>query len=355
MHKSLNHLFALGALSALMASHHAHSAFYINGDVSANGVKWDNVTYGKGDLMVPSKWGVPPALRSVQSWSAGSLPAAAPSSLTLKGGLNGETTSAIPVSITGVQYNTTGIDFTQGSNTFGGGCSIDEVSLPIVSVDGIGCISSTELSVSTPTSPFILFRPMFDIDEMDIVNALAGKAEGTYSASVPITIRYYYKNTSGISTFRNISDVRLFSFQYEPVEITDLVILDGDGVMTPAYDVTNRRVSAQTRYKLEAQGYFNNGIVLTMPNQPYELEHNSDNGAPAIPYNVTCESSMACSQDQLVADGVLRGQVDTYIGEGTGVQTSLPFDLLFDYDVEGEPLVSGDYSDTVTIMVSPRI
>ncbi|MFV8458621.1 hypothetical protein ACNO5M_26460 [Vibrio owensii] len=354
MHKSLNHLFALGALSALIASNYAHSAFYINGDVKADGVTWDNVTYGKGSLMVPSKWGVPPALRSVKSWAAGSLPSATLNSFTLKGGLNGETTSAIPVSITGVQYNTTGIDFTEGSNTSGGGCNVDEVSLPLVSVDGIGCISSNELSVSTPTSPFILFRPMFDIDEMDVVNALSGKAEGSYTASVPITVRYYYENTSGISTYRNISDVMIFSFNYEPVEITDLKIIEGDGVMEPEYDATNRKVSAETRYKLQAEGYFNNGIVLTMPNQEYELV-NSSEPTVTIPYDVTCESSSVCSQDLLVEEGVLKGQADTYIGEGTGVQTLLPFDLIFDYEVEGEPLVSGDYSDAITIMVSPRI
>ena len=347
MHKKLNHILAFGAL---VVSSQAYSAFYINGEVKTNGVTWDNVTYGKGDTMVPSKWGVPPALRSVRSWSAGSLPAATASSIVLKGGLNGETTSAIPISVTGAQYNTTGIDFTEESNSLGGGCTTDEVLLPVVSVDGIGCISSTKLSVAVPTSPFVLFRPMFDIEETDIVNALSGKAEGAYTASVPITIRYYYENTSGVSTFRNISDVMIFNFNYEPVEVTDLIILEGDGVMEPEYDPINRRVSSQTNYKLEAQGYFNNGIVLTMPTQEYELVHSSSPDV-TIPYNVTCNE---CSSPQLVNEGLLLEQV-TYVGEGSGLQTSLPFNLSFDYDVEGEPLVSGDYSDNITIMVSPRI
>ncbi|WP_227742451.1 hypothetical protein [Vibrio owensii] len=284
------------------------------------------------------------------AWSAGSLPAVAASSITLRGGLNNESSDPIPVSISGVQYNTTGIDFVEETNTYGGSCTTDEVQLPLISVDGIGCISSTKLSVAVPTSPFILFRPMFSIQEMDIVNALAGRAEGNYSASVPITVRYYYENTSGIATYRNISDVMIFSFNYEPVEIADLVILDGDGVMEPSYDTANRRVSAQTNYKLEAQGYFNNGVVLTMPNQVYELV-NAISPESTIPYNITCNE---CSSPELVNEGVLLEQ-ETYIGEGSGVQTNLPFNLSFDYDVEGEPLVSGEYTDTVTIMVSPRI
>ncbi|SUP93046.1 Uncharacterised protein [Vibrio owensii] len=347
MHKVLFSLFAFGAL---LLTPPVYSAFYINGDVKVDGITWDNVTYGKGDTMVPSKWGVPPALRSVNSWSAGSLPAAAANSITLRGGMNGETTIPIPISITGVQYNTTGIDFAEDTNSLGGGCLTDEVTPPIVSVTGIGCISSTKLSVAVPTSPFILFRPMFNINETDVVAALKGKAEGVYSASVPITVRYYYENTSGISTFRNISDVVIFSFNYEPVEIADVVILEGNGVMEPNYDVTDRTVSAQTVYRLEAQGYFNNGIVLNMLDRDYNLVSSSSNSI-TIPYSVMCDK---CSTSELVTEGRLIKQ-ESYIGEGSGIQTNLPFNLTFKYDVEGTPLVSGSYTDSVTIIVSPRI
>lgn len=352
MHKMLNQLITFGAL---VVSSHAYSAFYINGDVKTDGVTWDNVTYGKGDTMVPSKWGVPPSVRSVRSWSAGSLPSVAATEIVLKGGMNGETTAEIPISITGVQYNTGGTAFSQGSNSSGGGCTTDEVLLPLISVEGIGCISSTKLSIDVPTSPFVLFRPMFHIEEMDVVDALEGRAEGAYTASVPFTIRYYYENTSGVSTYRNISDVMIFSFNYDPVEITDLIIVSGDGVMDPVYDTTNRRVSAQTDYKLEAQGYFNNGIVLAMYDRGakgYALTHSTSPDAEKIPYNVTCNE---CSSQQLVNEGTLLIEEVT-IGEGTGSGvTNLPFTLSFDYDVEGEPLVSGDYADTVTIMVSPGI
>lgn len=347
MYKMFVQLMALGTM---LTSSFGYGAFYVNGDVKVNGLQWDNVTYGKGSSMVPSKWGVPPPLQSVVSWSAGSLPAASTNAITLRGGLNGESTGSIPISITGVQYNTTGISFIEEGNGFGGGCTTDDVLLPLISVEGVSCISNTKLSSPVPTSPFILFRPMFTIDEADIINALNGKAEGNYSASVPITIRYYYENTSGVTTFRNISDVIIFSFNYEPVEVTDLVVIEGDGVMEPIYDTTNLRISARADYKLEAQGYFSNGIVLTMPNQDYELVNNTSPGV-TIPYNIVCAE---CSSTQLVSDGVLVEKT-TYIGEGSGVQTNMPFNLSFDYDVEGELLESGTYNDTVTIMVSPRI
>ncbi|MCX2791100.1 hypothetical protein [Vibrio sp. Sgm 5] len=349
MHKVFHHFIAT---SALLLSSYSHGAFYVNADVKSDSIRWGNVTYGIGDNKVPSKWGVPPALRSVLSWSAGAFSVAPPTSLTLKGGLNVETTDSIPISVTGIQYNTSGTDVTESVNAAGGGCTRDEVAIPLITLEssGTGCISSTTLTPSIATAPFILFRPMFQIDDTAIINALYGKAEGSYSASVPFVISYYYVNTSGISTYRNISDVIIFNFNYDPVEITGLEVRSGDGIMTPNYKSTDRRVTSETNYRLEAMGFFHDGIVLTMPSQDYEMV-NSTSPDVTIPYSVVCNE---CSATKLVDDGVLLEQVTT-ISEGSGIQKSITFNLKFDYDVDGEALVSGDYADTVTIMVGPGI
>ncbi|WP_045398377.1 hypothetical protein [Vibrio campbellii] len=351
MHKVFHQLITT---SALLISSYSHSAFYVNADVKSDSIRWDNVTYGIGDNKVPSKWGVPPALRSVLSWSAGAFSVAPPNSITLKGGLDVETTDSIPISVTGVQYNTSGIDFTESVNTGGGGCTKDEVALPLITLEseGVGCISSTTLTPSIASAPFLLFRPMFQIDDTAIINALYGKSEGSYSASVPIVISYYYVNTSGISTYRNISDVIIFNFNYDPVEITGLEVRSGDGIFTPTYNSSDRRVSSETSYQLEAMGFFHDGIVLTMPSQDYELIHTASPEVAAIPYSISCNE---CSSPELVnSDGVLINPVTT-IGAGSGISQSIPFNLSFKYDVDGETLMSGEYADTVTIMVGPGI
>ncbi|MDN4715531.1 hypothetical protein QYZ43_21010 [Vibrio parahaemolyticus] len=96
-------------------------------------------------------------------------------------------------------------------------------------MDGrVGCISQTKLSTEAPSAPFVLFRPIFSLNEDEIVAALSGKSQGIYSASVPITARYYYENTSGISTYRNISDVMIFTFNYDPIQLENITVL-GDG------------------------------------------------------------------------------------------------------------------------------
>ena len=89
-----------------------------------------------------------------------------------------------------------------------------------------------------------------------------------------------------------------------------------------------------------------------MPSQDYELIHTASPEVAAIPYSISCNE---CSSPELVnSDGVLINPVTT-IGAGSGISQSIPFNLSFKYDVDGETLMSGEYADTVTIMVGPGI
>ncbi|MDF4820400.1 hypothetical protein ACEV9Y_20375 [Vibrio parahaemolyticus] len=320
----------------------------MKGDVKGSIVRWDNVTVNSGK-MVPSQWGVPPALRTVNAWSAGALASAPPSSVILKGGSGNEVSGEIPIQITGMQYNTMGIDFTQSSSGLGGCGTADTVTGSVVSVDGsVGCLSQTKLSTTTPSAPFVLFRPIFSLNEDDIVAALNGKSQGIYSVSVPITARYYYENTAGITTYRNISDVMIFTFNYDPIQLESIAVV-GDGVMEPNYDTSTRMISSNTTFEITANGYFMNGLVLTMPTQNYQMS-NTQSPGNTIPYSINC---MECSAQTLVREGTLLEQ-ETTIAEGSG-GTAINFNLRFNYYVDGESLVSGTYQDSVTIMLEAGI
>lgn len=336
----------IAAFIALMTTNMAQAAFEIRAEVKAGGVRWGNVTRYNGK-MLPSTWETPPMLQASEAWAAATFSGTPPTEMTLIGG-NGNTSPTISIDISGVQYNTTGIEFAQSANTVGGGCSFDEVSLPIVTVEGPSCVSSVRLINKQKSSPFIFLRPIFDINESEIVSALSGLPEGLYSASVPVNIRYYYEN-DGIMTYRNINEVMLFSFDYQPVQL-DSVFVTGDGVMTPAYDTTAKRITSTTSFDITANGYFNDGIVLTMPQQSYELVNSNSSGV-IIPYSIHCAQ---CDSGNLVNEGQLMYQT-TAISEGAGVQTSINFTLDFEYDIEGSSAVSGDYFDEVTIMLEPGI
>lgn len=337
-------IFKIMAIVCLLLSNNAWSAFELRGEVKSGGVRWDNVTQSNGK-MVPSGWGTPPALQAATGWSAATFSASPMTSMILTGG-TGQTSQPIDIDISGIEYNTSGIDYTVASNSLGGGCIVDNVTLPIVRVEGLNCISSSKLINANKSSPFVFFRPIFEINNSDIISALGGLNEGIYSASVPINVRYYYEN-DGITTFRNINEVMIFSFDYQPVQL-DSISVFGDGVMTPSYDTVNRRITSKTTFNIGALGYFNDGIVLTMPSQTYELVHSND-PSTTIPYNINCTQ---CDNVNLVAQGTVLNQV-TSIGGGTGTQTDIRFDLIFDYDIDGESVISGDYFDEVTIMLEP--
>ncbi|RYU68414.1 hypothetical protein ERW51_08580 [Aliivibrio finisterrensis] len=336
----------LVTLIALLFVNTVYASFDIRAEVKSGGVRWENVTLSHGK-MVPSAWGIPPSLQSATAWSAASFSSTPLSSMTLIGG-SGERSTPIPINISGVQYNSAGIAYTTDSNPFGGGCTLDDVALPIISVGGPNCISSTKLINTKNSSPFVFLRPMFEIVDSDVISALNGLAEGVYSASIPINIRYFYES-NGISTFRNINEVMIFSFNYTPVQLDSIDVI-GDGIMVPTYDEIVRRVSATTTFNITAYGYFDDGIILKLPIKDYELVHSSEPGI-TIPYNITCTS---CNSTNLVEQGTLLTEV-TSISAGTGVQTNIGFSLMFDYDISGESIISGDYFDVVTIMLEPSI
>lgn len=328
----------------LFSSNSAWSAFELRAEVKSGGVHWDNVTHSKGK-MVPSGWKTPPALQAATAWSAATFSASPLTSMTLIGG-TGEKSKPIDINISGIEYNTSGIDYSVGLNSYGGGCLVDNVSLPVIQVEGQNCISSTKLINANKSSPFLFFRPIFEIHDSDIISALNGLAEGVYSASIPINVRYFYEN-DGIATFRNINEVLIFSFDYLPIQLDSISVI-GDGVMAPVYDTLNRRVTSETIFNINATGYFNNGLVLTMPSQIYELANSTDRSV-IIPYSIICKQ---CNNVELVEEGVLLNQV-TSIDKTTGAQTDIGFDLMFSYDIDGKDVISGDYFDQVTFILEP--
>ena len=341
----VSHIFII-ALS--ISSFSASASFRINADADPSSVTWDNVVVNGGD-MLPSMWETPPNLQTTKAFIPATFNSVPTTVVTLTGG-SGEASSPIAIDIKGMQYNTSGITYNEELSGLGSGCSMDNVTQPIISVQGNSCISTTKLTSGISTSPFIFFRPIFFIDDTSVTSALNGLPEGIYSGVVPIAIRYYYEEVGGILSYRTINETLLITINYVPVQINDIIV-SGDGVMEPVYDTANISVSSTTDYDITVNGYFNNGLVLTLPaGEDYELLNVSDNNI-SIPYNINC---IQCSNTNLVNNGTLINSEVT-IGADSGVQTSLNFILNFDYEVNGETLISGDYNDFITITIEPGI
>lgn len=88
---------------------------------------------------------------------------------------------------------------------------------------------------------------------------------------MPVIIRYYFKEDSGVFTYRNIAtqfDIRIY---FVPSFITN-VFVSGNGILEPIYDTVNHTVSSDTSFDITSTGYFNNGLKVSFPNRDYLLK-----------------------------------------------------------------------------------
>ncbi|HAS6221198.1 hypothetical protein ABRZ68_12020 [Vibrio vulnificus] len=327
----------------------AKSAFYVTAEVEGESVNWKDVV-NNGDGMVPSKWVAPPSLQATSSWIPATYSLPPSNSIILTGDTG--SSSTLHIDIYGMQYNTLGSSYTSEVNSASQECVIDTVSLPYIDLraaKGQVCTSQYQLNSSSSTSPFALYRPVFDISEESLINALKGLPEGVYTASVPVIISYYYQEYGGILTIRNITEVIMLTVNYSPVSIRDVQVF-GDGILEPIYDTANKIVSSEAIYDIVVNGYFNNGVVLTMPLRNYSLI-NSDDTNVLIPYSIDCPQ---CGVTNLVDNGLLLNEHST-LSKESGNVTSVSFQLLFSYNINAEVLTSGSYSDSITIQIEPGV
>ncbi|MCR9572195.1 hypothetical protein NB524_17840 [Vibrio alginolyticus] len=338
-----NYAWLLGAIGLL--SGNLHAAIDIKGELVGNSFRWDNVSPSGSELV--SNWQTPPSLRPTQRWVPATFNGAQPKEFTLRS-TNG-TSGNIPISISGIEYNTTGIPFTVSQSSIGTGCSSDKVNLPIIFVQGQSCVSGQQLESSVPTSPFVFFRPVFNIQPNDIIDALKGEQAGYYTGTIPLNFVYKFYER-GVLTQRLVNDVIIVGIDYNPAMIEN-VIVRGDGNMEPKYDKKAYRISGEAKFEIDVSGSFVNGIRLTMPSDKYELV-NSNDSSMTIPYQIICPS---CNEIELVDDQGNLIIENPIIGEDLGPTNVVNFELDFKYDVDGTKLSSGTYNDAVTILIEPGI
>ena len=324
----------------------SYATFYIKGSVEGKKLHWNNVTTSS-DILLATEWQTVTSLMPVESWVPSSLSMPYKNNIVLAG--IGSNSEPIPVDVIGVEYNTTGINFSMSNSNMGKDCLLDEIYLPVIRIVGDKCVSDTKLSSEFPVEPFVFFRPIFKIDSSDIVLSLKGKPAGYYSGMLPLAFKYYYTK-NGILTYRVFSDVLIVGIDYNPAMI-DRITLVGTGVMEPSYDLESRRVSAETLYNIVVEGFFTNGLNIFFPKRKYQLTHETDNTVK-IPYSVKC---ISCA-DVNIADGNGNILVDkTSIGQHGSETTRLEFNLSLKYNADGESLVSGTYSDVFTVILEVNI
>lgn len=329
-------------------------AFTANASFVGNTLKWKNATdapIGSGSLVL-TDWTPVSGMPPTTTWIPGNFASQPATSMTLSGPGG---TAILPIVVNGIEYN-----WSSSAPVAGIGIS---TGVPICDFDSLGansgyeandngtpCVSKYQIQNGNAVTPFYFIRPIFDIDAGDLSQALEGKASGTYSGTIPLSVRYYYVTSGGALSYFILSQSLTFVIDFQPAILTDVQIT-GNSVLAPVYNTSNSTVSGSTRFNITATGIFPNGITLTFENRTYEMS-DAVSGSK-IPYSIMCSS---CSDNQIVLDGVYQlPSVETSVPIAGNAQL-INFNLDVSYNnVDGKQLSSGTYSDTFTIIFKEKL
>ncbi|CAH0527335.1 hypothetical protein [Vibrio hippocampi] len=331
----------------------------LNITVQGDSVTYENANTFSGDIYRVTSAQSYAGLEPTNRW----FPSATKTTQTLTlNGLNGETVST-NMTLHGFEYDWGGVSLTSSANTNTGlepgFCTTSSTSSSTLAVYSTSsgdttCASSIELNNAAAfQTPFFFVRPLFSVD--DLMTALSGKPEGTYSATFHVSFKYYYYNQQSVLTYRTLSMPITLMVTYMPNILRSLNVYSPDaGVMEPEYTPSN--VKGQTSYKVEATGYFNNGLKMQFDtSKDYQLMHEGGgNGATdKIPYYITCST---CSDYQQI---VVDGTVTTAVGANSGVVTAptgadkstVNYELTIGYENRTiDQVKTGQYSDSFTVL-----
>lgn len=347
----MNKILQLLLLShCLCWSASVNAMFTVKATVTGQKVTWEQAArVGNNNTLAPLSWADRPyGTQGVVAWVPGTFMSSPSTSISL----NGSSASAsLPITLSGMNYRYSASKFQAmtAEDQFKSACTTDNTNqnTGTVELHGNSCVSGTQLEVSgvSSTLPFHHYRPIFDISNTNIINALNGKPKDIYSGYIPFSAVIRYKNVYNMWVTRTFTDYLFVSIDYSPDAIVNIA-KTGNGVMTPSYNTTNKTVSASTTYDFTVSGYFSNGLVLTMPTGPYELT----NSTSTIPYQITCSG---CADTNLVNSNGARVKATTTVGKHAGQRTSLAFSLVFSYsNIDGDTLNDGTYQDSFTMIVA---
>ena len=336
---------------------YAISEYRANIDIT--GTVWTNALNVDTSAKVPVEWlqASRLSLPTINHWVPGTFVTAPVTNVKFVGTISGRywESTAVPIDVVGVQYNTTGISSSVNNSGIGSGCLKDSISSSIVDMRGSNCVSSSKISNAVATIPFILYRPIIDIKDIDIQNALDGQPKGVYTAFLPISIKinYYVGN---VLTHRIVNETISIIINYDPVWITSVNLSNKNIDIVPVYDATSRLVDGTPEdVNVSVTGYFDNGIRLSIDNRKYSLSHESVSGSD-IPYYIQCigcGTKLSDTLEMVDKNGFVKN--DSVL-IGSDPVKNLTFLLRFGYaDVDGTTLISGRYLDIVNIVIEPVI
>ncbi|TOK18359.1 hypothetical protein CGI23_24205 [Vibrio parahaemolyticus] len=339
-------LLAVTLLASLGAN-----ATTLKAELKGGSWRWTNAVPFSGDAsnIVPSRWNVADGLAPSQEVVLGGLMTSGVKTASLSFG--GERVE-FPLNVLGFEYNLGELSgrVENGEPQTGTLCSTyGSFSSQIGLTGSAMCIAPTSYKVTdglVSANPYSFIRPIIQSIDTGSISALfSGKPPGRYIGSVPVTSFYdYYVPGSSIRTRHQSVDVITIEVDYEPSFLTQLT-LSGDDELKNLYNKIENTVSGSTQYKIDAKGWFSNGLSVSLltTRDNYEMKGPS---LTTLPYSIDC---IGCAEPSLVEGGTVKTSKTSVPGTDTA---NITFDLKVNFtDVDLDTLENGHYSDSFILFV----
>lgn len=334
----MNYIILLTALACLPASF--ANAFTLSGSVTNGKVTWDNVMISNGQKTLTT-WSSVSGLAPTVKWRPGFL--ASPQTQSTVMLSSGSNTVSLPLTLSGIEYNTGGNDITDTISVPGTKNCEKNISMGNV-IHLVGhwdCSYDKLINNGATKTPFFFLRPLLSMDDSTILRSFEGKPEGRYVGMFPVVIRYFYYSTTGAVTYRDVRKTFSVQLSYKPSYISSITII-GSGRIEPVYDKIAKTVSGITSFEVNATGYFSKGLKMILPLRDYSLK--SQKSDKKIPYSIDC----ICSA-KIVNNGSLGS--NNIVLNANPSKSNIDFNLDVHYDnIKAADVDSGHYTDSFTVL-----
>lgn len=331
-------------LACLLSSNSWANSSVIKLKVEGNKVYWNNSLLVYGALRAPTFWQHAQNMTPTLSWLAGSWTQTPPNSVTLS---NGTDSVTLPLSVVGLEYNTGNVSPSMGKPSSLNRCHTDNVSGNLINVLGANCYSANWLDNSHVVTPFAFTRPLFELADRQVLDTLSGKSAGFYFGHIQLTSVHRFM-VGNIESQYFMAHSLAVEIEYVPSVIYSAQV-SGHPRLTPVYQFEQQQVSAHTNFTVRVQGYFSQGLAISLSPSKMDYQFNGPNHS-VIPYSILCTQ---CSDGQLVRDGAI---IHPQTSVQTGSQTRIQFDLKVYFEqLDLQSVEAGEYWDAFTLILQPEV
>lgn len=266
--------------------------------ILGNEVSWITAQQKNG-YFIPSQWTEFPNVPKASSWIPVGVNHDRSHYVTFT---NGVDSVQVYLPIIGFQYYSP--DTFQVKNSKKSGAQFFNEGGHSFYVTGEGA-SSKILELDVVNSPFSKVKPIYQLDQKALIDALqnADMPKGIYKANITYHSKYDYSisNTSASYMF---SGMNSFVVDYTPSNLAKLSVSGEDKLKL---NYKEKVFSGETFYDIEASGVFSNGVSVGLQralhkSNRYALESENKDGTYIL-YDVTCISGCEKNMHSFIKEG----------------------------------------------------